>query len=87
MSANPRSVLDQIEGILRQHYPHDTVDVSLSGVRDNIHVIVVSRSLDNMTERQKQEHLWELLKGGGLDSEVLDRISMILPLSLEELTR
>ena len=41
MSANPDSVLDQIERILRRQFPHDTVDVSLSGVHDNIHVIVV----------------------------------------------
>ncbi|HUU83427.1 MAG TPA: hypothetical protein VM243_07985 [Phycisphaerae bacterium] len=87
MSATPDPVLDEIEGILRQHFPRDTVDVSLSGIRDNIHVIVVSRTLDDMTERQKQEHLWGLLRDSGLGDEVLNRISMILPLSLEELNR
>ncbi len=87
MSANPDPIADQIEGILRRQFPHDTVDVSLSGVRDNIHVIVVSRALDNMTERQKQEHLWRLLEDGGLGKEALNRISMILPLSLAELRR
>ena len=87
MSANPDATLEQIEQILRRQYPHDTVDVSFSGVRDNIHVIVVSRELDDMTERQKQEHLWGLLKDGGLGEESLNRISMILPLSLAELKR
>ncbi|MCH7814306.1 MAG: hypothetical protein IID40_09830 [Planctomycetes bacterium] len=87
MSATRDPVLAKIEAILRRAFPTDTVDVSLSGVRDNIHVIVVSRSLDKMTEREKQEHLWKLLEDGGLDEEVLNRISMILPLSLDELRR
>ena len=40
-----------------------------------------------MTEPQKQEHLRALLKDGGLGEEALNRISMILPLSLAELKR
>ena len=41
MSATPDSVHQEIESILRRQFPHDTVDVSPSGVHDNIHVIVV----------------------------------------------
>jgi len=87
MVAGSNGLLERIVSILRPEFPDDTIDASLSGVRDNVHVIVVSRKLDGMTERQKQEHIWSLLESGGSAEPELQRISMILPLSLEELKR
>ena len=55
-----RLLMKKIERNLRPHFPHDTVDVS-SGHHDNIHVVVVSRKFDNMSEKRKQEYLWELI--------------------------
>ncbi|MCK4341444.1 MAG: hypothetical protein KAY37_06965 [Phycisphaerae bacterium] len=82
------SLAQRIEQILRPNFPSDTIiDVSRSGVRDNLHVLVVSRALDNMSEQQKQEHLWSLLEKAGLNQEELSRVSLILPLSVEELRR
>jgi len=78
--------------ILREHFSTDAiVDVSRSGVRDNLHVLVVSGALDKMTEKQKQEHLWGLLEDavekGLLTQDDLGRISLVLPVSVEELRR
>ncbi len=82
----------RIEKVLREHLQTDTIiDVSPSGVRDNLHVLVVSRALDNLTEKQKQEHLWGLLEDAVRDRVLrkadLNRISLVLPVSIEELRR
>jgi acid stress-induced BolA-like protein IbaG/YrbA len=78
---------EKIEGILRKEFPNEIVDVTLSGIRDNIHVIVVSAKLDDLSEREKQEQLWSFLETGGLTEDELNRISLILPLSVAELRR
>jgi hypothetical protein len=82
----------RIADILEAALPKETIiDVSPSGVRDNLHVLVVSRALDPKTEPQKQNYLWGLLEAavehGELDKAELDRISLILPLSVGELRR
>jgi hypothetical protein len=80
-----KALLEKIETILRAHFPKDTVDVSLSGIRDNIHVMVVSRAFDPLTERQKQEYLWDLIDKSDLTKKQKLRISLILPVSTAEL--
>lgn len=92
MSTHPDPVAAKIANVLKGHFPPDTVvDVSPSGVRDNLHVLVVSRTLDNMTERQKQEHLWALLddavKQRLLTQDEISRVSLVLPVSVDELRR
>ena len=81
-----------IAEVLRRELPADTiVDVSPSGIRDNIHVLVVSRELDELSETQKQERLWGVLEDatrrGELKEADLKRISVILPVSIKELRR
>lgn len=78
---------ERIAKLLRNHFPDETIDVSLSGIRDNIHVLVVSRQFDELSESQKQEQLWDELQKGGLSEDELNRISLILPLSVQELKR
>ena len=92
MSVNPDSLADRLSEILKAALQQDTiVDVRPSGVRDNLHVLVVSRELDAMTEHQKQEHLWGLLddavKNGSLTADELGRVSLVLPVSIDELRR
>ena len=88
MSVVGNGLLQRIEEILRQKLLGDTiVDVSPSGIRDKIHVLVVSRQLDGLSERQKQEFVWSALEGAGLDQAELGRISLVLPLSVDELKR
>jgi len=78
----------RITRILRARLPAETIiDVSPGGVADNLHVLVVSRDLDGLSEHQKQERLWSSLEEGGLRPNELGRISMILPLSVAELRR
>jgi len=80
------STLTKIEDIFREEFPNDTVDVSLSGVRDNIHVIVVSRKFDRFrAEKKKQEYLWGLVDASGLSEEDKQRITLIMPMSPAEL--
>jgi hypothetical protein len=54
-------------------------------------VLVVSRALDDMTEPQKQEHVWSLLDdavaAGRITVDEVQRISLVLPFSIEELRR
>lgn len=87
MARKRDALCQRIDGILRQEFPSDTVDVSLSGIRDNVHVLVVSQKLNDFSETQKQEHIWDILERGGLGQDELGRISLILPLSVQELQR
>ena len=81
-------LLERIAQVLRKHLSQETiVDVSPSGIRNNLHVLVISRDLDDKTEQQKQEYLWSILEDGGLKKPELQRISLILPLSVDELKR
>jgi stress-induced morphogen len=69
---------------LRKEFPTDTVDVS-DGYKENLHVLVVSRKFDGMSERQKQDMLRSLLKAGGLSKPEQDLVSVLLPFSPAEL--
>jgi hypothetical protein len=86
MAAKTDTITEKIHAIIKSHFaPDDFVDVSLSGISDNIHVIVMSRALDDMKEKQKQEYLWDMIDASDLSQEEKLRISMILPLSPDEL--
>ena len=71
---------------LRGEFAHDTVDVS-DGYQNNIHVIVVSRRFDALTEQQKQEWLWQLIDDAGLEEAEKQLISLALPASPDVLKR
>jgi hypothetical protein len=74
----------RIEQYLRPLFPEDTVDVS-DGYHDNIHVVVVSRKFDGMTEKQKQDYLWGLIDKGSFNDPEKAKISLIIPASPGEL--
>ena len=57
-----------IEQVLRKEFPTDTVDVS-DGYGTNIHVVVVSRRFDPMSDRESHEFVWDLVADSGALSE------------------
>lgn len=82
MPADPK-LKKRIEQALRPRFQHDTVDVS-DGYHDNIHVVVVSRAFDGMTEQEKQEFVWSLIDADDLTEAEKAKISLLLPLSPAE---
>ena len=78
------SLLGKIKGILSPKFEGGMVDVSLSGIRDNIHVVVMSRRFDDMLEKEKQDLLWKIIDESDLTEEEKLRISLIVPLSPDE---
>jgi hypothetical protein len=86
--AGTDAVVKHIDEILRSKFDdnNSTVDVTLSGIRDNIHVVVVSKKLDRYrTSKTKQEYLWKLIDESDLSEADKHRISLIMPLSPAEL--
>lgn len=72
---------DEVKGVieqaLRAAFPRDTVDVS-DGYGSNIHVVVVSRVFEPMTDRQCHEHLWGLIAASGLTDAELGLVSLVV---------
>jgi hypothetical protein len=85
MPAIDDPLIGRIRSMLKTSFPDDTVDVTLSGIRDNIHVVVVSRKFDNLRESEKQETLWALIDESNLTAEEKSRISLILAYSPDDL--
>jgi acid stress-induced BolA-like protein IbaG/YrbA len=81
----PRRVIKQIlTDALRQRFPHDTVDIS-DGYQEHIHVVVVSREFDEMSENEKQQVLWKIIDKTDLTVSEKDLISLIYPVSPAEI--
>ena len=49
------------EAAVRKAFPKAFVDVS-EGYLGRVHLVVVSRDFDGLSEKQKQDKLWEVLK-------------------------
>ncbi|MBN2196315.1 MAG: hypothetical protein JW751_26110 [Polyangiaceae bacterium] len=73
-------LIPRIEAALRGEFPHDTVDVS-PGYGSNLHVLVVSRRFDGMSERERQELLWSVIDRADLTDAEKTRISLLLAYS------
>jgi hypothetical protein len=69
-----------LEVAIRAEFPKDTVDVS-DGYRDNIHILVVSRRFDKMTEDEQRDLLWGLIDRAGLNEEEKALICLALAVS------
>lgn len=74
----------RITEAFRKTFPTDTVDVS-DGYLDNIHVMVVSRRFDRMSERQKRNLMWKIIDESGLSEDEKGLISLIYPISPAEI--
>jgi len=68
----------------RAEFPTDTVDVS-DGYQDNLHVVVVSRRFDGLSESDKQDLVWQLIDESDLTEDGKSLISLVMPLSPSEL--
>jgi hypothetical protein len=84
-SRRPRSVIKRVLlEAFRSEFPHDTVDIS-DGYLDNIHVLVVSRRFDRMSEKQKQSTLWRVIDATNLSDNEKELISLVYPVGVAEL--
>lgn len=73
-----------LEKALRAEFSNDTVDIS-DGFADNIHVLVVSRKFDGLSENEKQDWIWRMIESAELNPAELRLISLVLPLSPAEI--
>ncbi len=80
-------LMEKITKILRDKFrENSSITVKPSGIGDNIHVIVMSNAFDDMSEKQKQDCLWSPIDGSDLTDEQKVHISMILPLSPDDVS-
>jgi hypothetical protein len=83
-----RKTRKQVKAILeeafRREFPNDTVDVS-DGYRDNIHVVVVSRRFDKMTERKRGALMWGILDSAPLTKNEKLMVSLLYDVSPEQI--
>jgi hypothetical protein len=79
-----QDAMQLIQDAFRRRFPHDTVDVS-DGYEDNIHVLVVSREFDRMTEKQKQDLMWKIIDSTPLNDDKKKLISLVFPVSPAEI--
>ena len=72
-----------LEQAFRNVFPNDTVDIS-DGYQNNIHVLIVSRRFDVMSEKNKQDALWPIIDGTDLTDAEKASISLVMPVSPAE---
>jgi len=51
----------RVEQALRAEFPADTIKLS-EGYRGRVHVLIVSQRLDGLSERAKQDLVWDVLR-------------------------
>jgi hypothetical protein len=73
-----------LQGAFRKEFPHDTVDIS-DGYMDNIHVLIVSRKFDTMSEPQKQDMMLTIIGRTDLTGDEKRLVSLLYPLSPAEI--
>jgi len=72
----------KVEAVFRAAFPSGYVDVS-EGYHGRLHVLVVSRDFDGLTEREKEARLWEVARQGL--PEDTTGISLLIGYSPDEL--
>ena len=72
-----------LEAAFRREFPKDTVDLS-DGYQNNIHVLIVSRRFDGMSEKDKQDVLWRVINATELTIPEKALISLVYPVSPAE---
>jgi hypothetical protein len=73
-----------LQSALRGKFPSDTVDIS-DGFDGNIHVLVVSRVFDKMSERSRRAYLWNVIESTDMTDAELELITVLLAISPREL--
>jgi len=77
-----QGVKDKVKQVFEKALPGAFIDVS-DGYRDNIHIVIVSRQFDGMTEREKDDYLWSIARPALLTEA--ERISLLLGYSPDQL--
>ena len=80
---NRTEIKTVLEDAFRKEFPNDTVDMS-DGYQNNIHVLVVSRRFDAMSEKNKQDVLWGVIDATDLTDAEKVLISLVYPVSPAE---
>ena len=80
---NYTALAPRVEEALRRHkFPKDIVEVS-EGYLGRVHVLVVSPQLNGLTEEQKQNTIWEILKAELADGA--QGVSLVIAYGTDEL--
>lgn len=69
-------------GGLRRAFPQDTISIR-PGYKGRLHLLVVSDQFNGMTERQKQDYLWDIIRVEAPD--VADDVSVTVIYGTDEL--
>lgn len=77
-------IRDVLQRAFRSEFKEDTVDIS-HGYGRNIHVLVVSRKFDRMTENEKQQTMWRIIDRTDLTPDEKSLISLTYPVSPAEI--
>lgn len=77
-------IKNTIREAFRREFPEDTVDVA-DGYKVNIHVMVVSRRFDRMSEKKKQDLMWKIIDETDLTDKEKALISLAYPVSPAEI--
>jgi len=81
---NTDELCEKIERILSLKFKNSGVDASLSYVRNNIHVVIVSRFFDGLTEDLRHGLVYGFLDESDLKEEEIKRISLFALLSPDD---
>ncbi len=79
---NFEALAPRVEKVLRVEFPNDTIDIA-EGHMGRPHVKIVSKRFNNLSEREKQQIVWDLLREG-LGPEAQD-VAWVLPFGTDEL--
>ena len=79
-----QEVKEVLREAFRREFPEDTVDIS-DGYKGNIHIMVVSRRFDRMSERKKQAVMWRIIDSTDLADEQKQLVSLAYPISPAEI--
>ncbi len=80
---NFAEIAPKVKSVVRKAFPEDTVIVQ-EGYLERIHLKVVSERFNGMSERGKQDYIWDLLRAE-LDPEAQAAISLAVAYSADEL--
>jgi len=76
------NIREKVEKALREAFPKETIEVS-EGYKGRAHVLVVSAKFNDMSERQKQDYVWDVLRAELQDDA--EAVTTVICYSTEEL--
>jgi stress-induced morphogen len=80
----PIDLKERLRAALRDHFKHDTVDIT-DGYKGNVHILIVSREFDGKGDYERQAMLHRIIDNAGLTKSQFSKISLLLALSPGEI--